>query len=102
MNLKQELKSVIDRLMADLNNYAQRPEASEKFIEKQNKLIAELVSIYNNINCLDYQRVWEKADKTLLQMLERDPFLGGFFLEVRLREVGHFGALHINAEGNGI
>lgn len=57
------LEKLIDRLHDSLREYAQKPDAKQAYIDKQNKLIGQLTEIYNN---------FENAHLSMCTEIERE------------------------------
>jgi hypothetical protein len=77
MNLNQipELENIINRLIGDLKNYSKLEKASQIYIDKQNLLIQDLISINNHYFGLEYLEVWQKLECQIFQLEEKDKYI---------------------------
>ncbi|MBS3914304.1 MAG: hypothetical protein KG003_07375 [Bacteroidetes bacterium] len=89
------LSETIDQLQEELRNYAAKPDAKPGFVEKQNKLIANLTAAYNGIQIPDAD-VWQVLGKKMSEMRRIDPYLQGFTVFITEKPTGYVARIDLN------
>lgn len=89
------LSDTIDQLQDELRNYAAKPDAKPGFIEKQNKLIANLTAAYNGIQIPDAD-VFQILGNKMKEMRKLDPYLQGFTIFLTEKPTGYMGRIDLN------
>lgn len=99
----QRLWFLIDSKTKDLQKYALRPDASEKYIKKQNLEIEELTKIYNDFDQTSMFESWLPIFTETSNLIQKDSELSGVNIIVRVKRTGnHFGKLDCNLVNHGI
>ena len=83
------LESIIQGLIKDLEKYAQRENANQIYIDKQNVLIKNLVGIHNTINSIRFLEAWQNIDKEMQRLEKIDAQLNGHSIYLHFRPNGH-------------
>ena len=83
------LEVIIQGLIKDLEKYAQRENANQIYIDKQNILIKNLVEIHNTINSIRFLEVWQYIDKEMQRLEKLDNQLNGHSIYLHCRPNGH-------------
>lgn len=83
------LESIIQGLIKDLEKYAQRENANQLYIDKQNSLIKNLVEIHNTINSIRFLKAWQNIDKEMQRLEKLDNQLNGHSIYLHCRPNGH-------------
>ena len=83
------LESIIQGLIKDLEKYAQRENANQLYIDKQNVLIKNLVEIHNTINSIRFLEAWQNIDKEMQRLEKLDNQLNGHSIYLHCRPNGH-------------
>jgi hypothetical protein len=83
------LESIIQGLIKDLEKYAQRENANQLYIDKQNSLIKNLVGIHNTINSIKFLEAWQNIDKEMQRLEKIDAQLNGHSIYLHCRPNGH-------------
>lgn len=83
------LEGIIQGLIKDLEKYAQRENANQLYIDKQNSLIKNLVGIHNTINSIRFLEVWQNIDKEMQRLEKLDNQLNGHSIYLHCRPNGH-------------
>ena len=83
------LESIIQGLIKDLEKYAQRENANQLYIDKQNSLIKNLVGILNTINSIRFLEAWQNIDKEMQRLEKLDNQLNGHSIYLHCRPNGH-------------
>jgi hypothetical protein len=97
------LESIIQNLIKDLENYAQRENANQIYINKQNLLIKNLVLVYNsdenNSNdTLVHYDAWREIETAMSKLEQKDTQISGHTIHVRTRQKGNnFTIININS-----
>lgn len=71
------LEGIIQSLINDLEKYAQRENANQLYIDKQNVLIKNLVGIHNTINSIRFLEVWQNIEAEMQRLEKLDNQLKG-------------------------
>lgn len=82
-------EGIIQGLIKDLEKYAQRENANQLYIDKQNILIKNLVEIHNTINSIRFLEVWQNIDKEMQRLEKLDNQLNGHSIYLHCRPNGH-------------
>lgn len=83
------LEGIIQSLIKDLEKYAQRENANQLYIDKQNVLIKNLVRIHNTINSIRFLEAWQNIDKEMQRLEKLDNQLNGHSIYLHCRPNGH-------------
>lgn len=81
-----QLESVIQELKIKLSVYAQKPNANELYIYRQNQLIKNLVDAYNDIPQLQYEDIWQKMESEIDAVFDKDAELSGVCIKIRFND----------------
>jgi hypothetical protein len=95
IDANQLLSDIIDQLQEELQNYAAKSDAKPGFIEKQNKLIANLTAAYNGIQIPD-AFVFQLLGNKMKEMRKIDPYLQGFTIFLTEKPTGYMGRIDLN------
>ncbi len=83
------LEGIIQGLIKDLEKYAQRENANQHYIDKQNLLIKNLISIHESINSIKFLEAWQSIDKEMQRLEKLDKQLNGHSIYLHCRPNGH-------------
>ena len=83
------LEGIIHGLIRDLEKYAQRENANQLYIDKQNVLIKNLVGIHNTINSIRFLEVWQNIEAEMQRLEKLDNQLNGHSIYLHCRPNGH-------------
>ncbi len=83
------LEGIIKGLIKDLEKYAQRENANQLYIDKQNSLIKNLVGIHNTINSIKFLEAWQNIDREMQRLEKLDNQLNGHSIYLHCRPNGH-------------
>lgn len=83
------LEGIIQGLIRDLEKYAQRENANQLYIDKQNVLIKNLVGIHNTINSIKFLEVWQNIEAEMQRLEKLDNQLNGHSIYLHCRPNGH-------------
>lgn len=83
------LEGIIHGLIKDLEKYAQRENANQLYIDKQNVLIKNLVEIHNTINSIRFLEVWQNIEAEMQRLEKLDNQLNGHSIYLHCRPNGH-------------
>lgn len=83
------LEGIIQGLIRDLEKYAQRENANQLYIDKQNNLIKNLVGIHNTINSIRFLEVWQNIEAEMQRLEKLDNQLNGHSIYLHCRPNGH-------------
>lgn len=83
------LEGIIHGLIRDLEKYAQRENANQLYIDKQNVLIKNLVGIHNTINSIKFLEVWQNIEAEMQRLEKLDNQLNGHSIYLHCRPNGH-------------
>ena len=83
------LEGIIHGLIRDLEKYAQRENANQLYIDKQNVLIKNLVGIHNTINSIRFLEVWQNIEAEMQRLEKLDTQLNGHSIYLHCRPNGH-------------
>lgn len=86
MQASNQLESLIQELKLKLALYAQKDNANEIYIHKQNQLILNLVEVYNEIPVLQYVDVWKQIETEIEDVLNRDSELSGVCIRLKFND----------------
>ncbi len=86
--LQMQLEQIIQERRQQLMSYAQKNDAKEYVIQKENKLIQSLTKIYNGIHPLKYQDLWIEIERRWEIFERTDANFSGIQLDIRLRPNG--------------
>lgn len=81
-----QLESVIQELKIKLSIYAQKANASELYIYRQNQLIKHLIDIYNDIPQLQHEDIWQQIESEIEVVFEKDSELSGVCIKIRFND----------------
>ena len=81
-----QLESVIQELKIKLSIYAQKANANELYIYRQNQLIQNLVEVYNDIPQLQYEETWHQVENEIKYVFEKDTELSGVCIKIRFND----------------
>ncbi|MEI6764632.1 MAG: hypothetical protein WCM76_03260 [Bacteroidota bacterium] len=79
------LEKVIEALRKDLVRYSEKPNANDTFIDKQNTLIAELVTAFNDLDSLHFFETWQDIETQIRQLENIDPELNAHNIMLHLK-----------------
>lgn len=82
-------EGIIQGLIKDLEKYAQRENANQIYIDKQNVLIKNLVGIHNTINSIRFLEAWQNIDAEMQRLEKIDTQLNGHSIYLHCRPNGH-------------
>lgn len=85
----EQLKTLIDQLAQDLVNYSKSPFPKQTYIDRQNKLIQQLVDFYNRNNKLKEWDTWLNIESIINDLEKMDPCLSGHTIHLRTRLIGN-------------
>lgn len=102
MNASLSLKSFIQERIRDLEKYAQRPDAKDGYLAKQNEQIRQLTAIYNSILNSDRYGFGILIEKQFELMQQLDPNFSGLTAEIRVKPDGVLSYLPLNLYKHGI
>jgi hypothetical protein len=100
--IKEKLQQIIHERTSELEKYVQTPNAKDWYIQKENGLLASLTSIFNELNLLRYQSLWQEIEEYWQVKQAQDRDFGGIQLNIRLKEKGTLHYLPLNLYENGI
>jgi predicted methyltransferase len=83
------LEGIIKDLIENLEKYAQRENANQLYIDKQNLLIENLISIHESINSIKFLEAWQSIDKEMQRLEKLDKQLTGHSIYLHCRPNGH-------------
>jgi hypothetical protein len=84
------LDKSIDTIHSDLMKYAQLPDASEFFIQKQNNLLKNLRAAYNYFEQVRYFDSWIEIEKTMKELERRDSELYAHQITFYIKPAGNY------------
>jgi hypothetical protein len=99
---QMQLEQLINERRQHLMSYAQKTDANEYYIQKENKLIQSLTEIYNGIMLLEYQELWKEVEDRLKFLNKIDKNFSGIQLELRSRPKGELCYQTVNLFDDGI
>lgn len=102
MNASLNLKSFIQERIRELEKYAQRPDAKDVYLAKQNEQIRQLTAIYNSIPNSGSYGFGILIEKQFELMQQLDPNFSGLTAEIRVKPDGITGYLPLNLYQHGI
>jgi hypothetical protein len=102
MNASLSLKSFIQERIRELEKYAQKPDAKDIYIAKQNEQIKQLTAIYNSIPNSDSYGIGLLIEKKFELMQQLDPNFSGLITEIRIKPDGALCHLPLNLYQHGI
>ena len=102
MNASFNLKSFIQERIKDLEKYAQRPDAKDVYLAKQNEQIRQLTAIYNSIPNSDSYGIGVLIEKEFELMQQLDPNFSGLITAIRVKPNGALCYLPLNLYQHGI
>ena len=71
--VSKKLKDIILRLRTELEHYAQKEDARQAYVDKQNRLINDLSEIYTEFEELEYYGLWAKIEDRMKYFEDIDP-----------------------------
>ncbi|MGZ4053668.1 MAG: hypothetical protein ACXVPU_04675 [Bacteroidia bacterium] len=83
------LENIIQGLIKDLEKYAQRENANQLYIDKQNLLIKNLIAIHSTIHSIKSLEVWQNLDAEMQRLEKLDQDLCGHSIHFRCKANGH-------------
>lgn len=86
---------VLDQLQNELKMYVAKPDAKPGFVQKQNKLIGNLITVYNGIQIQDAE-LWQQLVLMMNEMRKADPHQMGFTIHLREKPTGGMGQIDLN------
>ena len=82
---RSKLEKVIEDLRKDLMAYSEKPGASEKFMNKQNAIIKNLVESFNDLETLRFYETWELIEQEMAALERIDPELNAHTILIQTR-----------------
>ena len=79
------LEQIIEELRAELLRYAGRENAKPAFVEKQNRLIADLCTIHNDLDCLDMFELWSDIEQKMKDLEKLDPQIDSHCIVIQIK-----------------
>lgn len=79
------LEQIIEELRAELLRYAGRENAKPAFVEKQNRLIADLCTIHNDLDCLDMFELWSDIEQRMKDLEKLDPQIDSHCILIQMK-----------------
>jgi hypothetical protein len=93
-----DLKQTIETLANDLRQYALKENASQYYIDWQNKIITTLVAVYNNIEGVQLLHFWQSVEQEMQRISSVDAQVSGYTISIRTRPTGDiFSLIQINS-----
>ena len=77
-----KLEDIIDRLSDDLRKYSKSGSANPKYIDKQNKLIEELIQINNNYVGLLHYELWLLIEENMAEIERKDKSINAHQIKI--------------------
>jgi hypothetical protein len=71
--VSKKLKDIILRLRTELEHYAQKEDARQAYVDKQNRLINDLSEIYTEFEELEYYGLWAEIEDRMKYFEDIDP-----------------------------
>lgn len=88
-NSIESLKILIDARIFDLQKYSSNDNSKAYYISLENKLIQELVNIYNVVSALKYYDIWINIEDKMKKLEKIDDQIHGHRIEFRLKQKGN-------------
>jgi hypothetical protein len=93
-----QLKQIIDDLVTELQQYAQKENANPFYIDRQNKLVQRLVAVYNETEELEHFYFWRAVATEMKRINNTNPQISGHTIQIRTRPTGEqFSLICINS-----
>ena len=70
------IEQIIDSQQRSLNNYANKPNANQNFINDKNDEIALLIDVFNFFSDDDLSAFWADAEEIIKNLKVKDPEIG--------------------------
>ncbi len=102
MSPKQQLEALIHQCRLDLEAYAARADAKEGYLSKQNALLFQLVSIYNQLDTLHYHDIWVTVEADWEKVRRQDSNHAGIAVELITNPNGILCRLPIHLYEHGV
>lgn len=99
---KEKLHQIIQERTSELEKYAQNPNANDWHIQKENQLLSCLTGIFNELDCLRYQSIWQEVEQYWQVTQSKDQDFKGIQLDIRLKPKGILHYLPLNLYDYGI
>jgi len=97
--IKVQIEQKIQGLTTDLEKYAKKDNASQFYIDKENKLINFLISIINSIEHVEYSDQMVILFKEIRKAVANDSSLNAISIQLRITPDGnHFYYINQNLE----
>lgn len=91
-------QDVIRGMEENLGRYAERKNASQWVIDRQNRWIGNLIQAYNSFHAIRLLPMWEQADGRIQELQLLDPTLAGHRLELCTQPgEGMYSFINLNA-----
>lgn len=82
MSPKHQLEALIYQRRFELQTYANRPDAKDGYLQKQNAHLAELVDIHNRMANLPHYYLWSIVETAWEQIRQQDSNHAGIAVEL--------------------
>ena len=102
MNHLSALEQIIIGRRKQLETYAQKENASDFYINRENQLIQSLTEIYNEFSLLKHQDLWIRIETNWTNLENSDANFSGIQIQLRTHPEGLLCNLPVNLYENGI
>jgi hypothetical protein len=102
MIAQEQLKQLINERTSELEKYALTPNAKDWYIQKENKLLASLTDIFNELDCLRHQNIWQRVESYWQYHKANSQDFNGIQLDIRYKPTGLLHYLPLNLYEYGI
>jgi hypothetical protein len=97
MTASLQLQQIIFERTSELEKYAQKPNANDYFIQKENAFLSQLTQIYNELGgSLIHQNLWQEVEEAWTFYQKSDSEFCGIALTIRIKPNGILHLLPLN------
>ena len=103
MRATLQLQQIILERASELEKYAQKPNANDYSIQKENTLLAQLTQIYNELGgSLIHHDLWKEVEQAWFHYQKTDSEFCGITISIRLKPDGIPHSLPLNFYEHGV